>query len=124
MDDMLLLEKTPCFIWSAEGPAVAVDKTLNTSDLLPTVLNLLGIKSPYNYLGQDAFDDRYEGYALFPNGSWVSNGVAYNVTNDRTMVLKEGAVAAKQWVSQITKTLSQYVYINNLILQTDYYSLK
>ena len=124
VDDMLLLEKTPCFIWSAEGPAVAVDKTLNTSDLLPTVLNLLGIKSPYNYLGQDAFDDRYEGYALFPNGSWVCNGIAYNVTNDRTMVLKEGAVAAKQWVSQITKTLNQYVYINNLILQTDYYSHK
>ena len=45
-----------------------VTKTLNTSDLLPTVLNLMGIESPYSYIGQDAFDDRYQGYALFTNG--------------------------------------------------------
>lgn len=124
VDDMLLLEKTPCFIWSADGPAVKVVKTLNTSDLLPTVLNLMGIESPYSYLGQDAFDDRYEGYALFPNGSWVSNGVAYNVSNDRTMVLEDGAAATKELVARMSQTLSRYVYINNLILETDYYSQK
>ena len=44
-EDTLLLEKTPCFIWSANGPDMEVDKTLNTADFLPTVLNLLGVES-------------------------------------------------------------------------------
>ena len=44
--DALLLEKTPCFIWSADLQPMKVDKTLNTSDLLPTMLNLLGVDSP------------------------------------------------------------------------------
>ena len=41
--DELLLEKTPCFIWSADLTPMTVSKTLNTSDLLPTLFNLLGI---------------------------------------------------------------------------------
>ena len=64
VSDELLLEKTPCFVWAADCPDLDVSKTLNTSDLLPTVLNLLGIDAPYSYLGQDAFDPGYVGYAL------------------------------------------------------------
>ena len=44
--DALLLEKTPCFIWSADLQPMKVDKTLNTSDLLPTMLNLLAWTAP------------------------------------------------------------------------------
>jgi len=124
VDDLLLLEKTPCFIWSADGPALEVEKTLNTSDLLPTVLNLLGVDSPYHYLGQDAFDERYAGYALFPNGSWVSGGIAYNVKNDRVMILEESKAATDEFMAQMAQTLNRYVYINNLILETDYYAQK
>ena len=62
VDDLLLLEKTPFFIWSADGPNLEVTKTCNTSDILPTVLNLMGVESPYRYIGQDAFDPKYEGY--------------------------------------------------------------
>ena len=29
------------------------------------MLNLLGVDSPYDYIGRDAFDPTYEGYALF-----------------------------------------------------------
>ena len=124
VDDLLLLEKTPCFIWSADGPAMEVDKVLNTSDLLPTVLNLMGVDSPYSYLGQDAFDPNYIGYALFPNGSWVSQGVAYNATNQRTMLLEDSAQATPQLMEEMAALVAEYVRINNLILQTDYYAGK
>jgi len=60
VEETILLEKTPCFVWSADCTPMTVDKTLNTADFLPTMLNLLGIRSPYHYLGQDAFDPRYE----------------------------------------------------------------
>ena len=124
VDDTLLLEKTPCFIWSADGPDMEVDKTLNTSDLLPTVLNLLDIQSPYKYIGQDAFDHRYTGFALVPDGSWVCNGVAYSAASEEMHFLEEDATADPDWVADMSSYLNQYIKINNLILETNYYKHK
>lgn len=108
--DPLLLEKTPCFIWTADGPSVQVDKTLNTADLLPTMLNLMGIDPGVNYLGQDAFDPAYPGYAIFPDGTWITQGIvstSSTFTEDETA--KMDALAA------------QFIYVNNLLLTSDYY---
>ena len=124
VEDTLLLEKTPCFIWSAGGPAMDVEKTLNTADLLPTVLNLMGIQAPYNYIGQDAFDHRYEGYALFPDGSWVCDGVAYSAASEDIYLLRENAEAEPEWVAAMNEKVHEFVRINNLILETDYYNSK
>ena len=124
VDSELLLEKTPCFIWSADGPAMEVSKTLNTADLLPTVLNLMGIDSPYNYIGQDAFNDQYVGYALFPNGSWFCDGIAYSSADDTVTILEEGKTVTPEEMEQMARILGEFVYINNLILETDYYSTK
>lgn len=122
VDDALLVEKTPCFIWAADCPDLEVTKTLNTADLLPTVLNLMGVESEFQYLGQDAFDDSYVGYALFPNGSWVSQGIAYNVTGDRLMVLSEdGSQPSAEFCQHMSEIVMDFVRINNLILNTDYY---
>ncbi len=124
VEDNLLLEKTPCFIWSADGPDMEVEKTLNTSDLLPTVLNLLGVESPYQYIGQDAFDQRYTGFALFPDGSWVCNGVAYSSASEEVYVLKEGTAVNQEWIESMAAYVNDFVRINNLILETDYYKGK
>ena len=121
VDNELLLEKTPCFIWSADKPSLEVDKTLNTADLLPTVLNLLGTESPYSYIGHDAFDAAYPGYALFTDGSWVSNGAAYSAATDELLIMEEGREVTEEEVETMTRLLNSFVYINNLILETDYY---
>lgn len=120
----LELERTPCFIWSADGPDLDVDKTLNTSDLLPTVLNLLGIDSPYSYLGQDAFDPRYEGFALFPDGSWISNGVICNPDSDGEPVIlanEKNLDLTEDYLMEMTAKCREYIQISNLLLETDYY---
>lgn len=107
--DPLLLEKTPCFIWSAAGPAMEVDKTLNTADLLPTVMNMMGI-TDVRYLGQDAFDPSYQGYAIFPDGTWITGGVkstASTLTEEENR--KMDALAA------------EFIQISNLMLTSDYY---
>lgn len=117
------LEKTPCFIWSADGPAMEIGKTLNTSDLLPTVLNMMGIDSPYRYLGRDAFDDRYVGYALFPDGSWIVDGTLWRPEYGGNMqLLTEDAVPlTAEQMEQINAYLVEYGQISNLLLTTDYY---
>ena len=122
VDDALLLEKTPCFIWSADLQPMEVDKTLNTSDLLPTMLNLLGVDSPYDYIGRDAFDPTYEGCALFSDGSWISGDIAYDAGTKRVLSITGGeAEASSETLDAMAQKVQQFVRINNLILDTDYY---
>jgi len=118
------LPKASCFIWSANGPHLTVEKTLNTADLLPTVLNLMGVKSKFSYIGQDAFDPNYEGYALFPDGSWVSNGIAYSAESEQILIQQAGKVPDDQLLEAMAQKVNQFVYINNLILETNYYHQK
>lgn len=120
----LLLEKTPCFIWSADGPAMTVEKTLNTADLLPTVLNLLGIDSPYSYLGQDAFDPNYEGYALFPDGSWISEGVTCKTSTDGNVEIltnTQNKVLTQEYLDAMSEKVQEFIRISNLLLTSNYY---
>mgnify|MGYP002511321404 CR=1 FL=1 len=119
VEEELLLEKTPCFIWSANGPQVEVTKTLNTSDFLPTVLNLMGIDSPYNYLGQDAFDPNYKGYALFPDGSWICDGVAYQ--DGKILMNLQNRVVSDEEIAEMAQLSEEYRNISNLLLTADYY---
>lgn len=122
--EQLLLEKTPCFVWSSEGPTMTVEKTLNTSDFLPTVLNLLGYDSPYDYLGQDAFDPDYTGYALFPDGSWISRGVACLVDAGGEPAVIENTQdlqVTEDWIREMADISRDYIRISNLLLTSDYY---
>ena len=124
VEDMPLVEKVPFFIWSADGPAMEVNKTLNTADVLPTVLNLLGVESPYSYIGQDAFDPNYVGYALFSNGSWVCGDVAYNASKAKYLYLRDTAQEDPELNGRMAQIVGEFVRINNLILATDYYAGK
>ena len=119
VESTLLLEKTPCFVWSADGPQVEVTKALNTSDFLPTMLNLLGIDSPYNYLGQDAFDPDYKGYALFPDGSWICDGVAYQKGN--ILMNQQNRIVSDEEINEMARISKEYRNISNLLLTADYY---
>ena len=120
-EEDLLLEKTPCFIWSPGLEAMEVEKTLNTSDLLPTVLNLLDVKTEDDYIGRDAFDPDYEGFVPFSDGSWISGDVAYDAGEGEVLLLEEDAQVEETFLEEMSEEVSEFVYINNLILETDYY---
>ena len=120
-EEDLLLEKTPCFIWSEDLESMEVDKTLNTSDLLPTVLNLLDVETEDDYIGQDAFDESYEGFVPFADGSWISGDVAYDADTGEVLYLEEDIQVEEAFLEEMSEEVSEFVYINNLILETDYY---
>jgi phosphoglycerol transferase MdoB-like AlkP superfamily enzyme len=125
VEDALLLEKTPCFIWSADKPSRQVDKTLFTADLVPTMLNLLGIESPYNYLGQDAFDPNYEGCAYFPDGSWIADGVVA-FRNSSTagydiIANKNDIPITEEYMRKMQQKAESFIKANNAMLPCDYY---
>ena len=121
----LLLEKTPCFIWSSGLEPMDVDKLLNTSDLLPTVLNLLGIESSYEYIGQDAFAEGYAGFVPFSNGSWIVGDTAYDSGKKQYLSLSgtQQKITA-EFQKEMANTVQEFITINNLILESDYYQEK
>lgn len=118
--EKLLLEKTPCFIWGAGVPAVEVDKTLNTSDIVPTLLNLLGVHTDYRYIGNDAFDPNYVGYALFSEGSWVTGNRAYDAGTGEFLTIP-GAPETTISDEEMGRLNEAFVAVNNQILETDFY---
>ena len=122
VDNKLLLEKTPCFIWSAGLEPMEVDKVLNTSDVLPTVLNLLGIDSPYDYIGSDAFDERYDGFVPFSKGSWIYGNAAYDASTKKLISIdgSELEISPEQQ-RELAQRVQEFTRINNLILDVDYY---
>ncbi len=123
VDHELLLEKTPCFVWAANGPQMQVTKTLNTADFLPTVMNLLGIDPGCDYLGQDAFNESYSGYAIFPDGSWISQGVACKITGSKAQILQneQNMQDTDPLIKEMSKVASEFISISNLLLTSDYY---
>lgn len=99
-----------------------MDKILNTSDLLPTLLNLLGVDSPYHYIGHDAFDDTYNGFVPFSDGSWITGDLAYNAGTKSLMTLDGGkGTASKEFQEEMAQQVQRFTRINNLILDVDYY---
>lgn len=116
----LMVEKTPFFIWSADGPAVTVNKTLSTADIAPTLVNLFGLDTGCNYLGRDAFDPTYDGCAVFSDGSWIDGNVVWQ---DGAVVHEFFDGAAQQ--TDLTKRNEEaqaFIQTSNLILETDYYA--
>ena len=114
-----ILEKTPAFIWWPGCESVQIDKVCQTVDLAPTVMNLFGMEVPKNLMGSDILDDSYEGYAIFPYTTWVKDGT----------YVKYGEV---QWnesmtedeIQQMNAFVQRYYYINDAILEADYYANK
>lgn len=118
----ILLEKTPCFLWASGLEPMEMDKVLNTSDLLPTVLNLLGVDSPYDYIGRDAFEESYAGFVPFSNGSWISGDTAYDSGKKEYLSIsgdRQTVTAAFQ--EEMAEKVQKFIQVNNLILESDYY---
>ena len=115
-----LINKTPFFIWSKNGKKIDINKVTSQLNILPTTLNLFGIKyNPNHYIGTDALDDSYEGIVFFSDYSWydgnvyVSNG---EVTNGK-YISYDSLESKNYYVSSITKK-------NDLTLKFNYFKSK
>jgi len=55
-------------------------------------------------LGQDAFDPNYTGYAIFPDGTWITS-----------------ATLTEEEKQKMDATAAEFIQISNLLLTSDYY---
>ncbi len=112
-----LINKTPFFIWSNNTKKVNINKVTSQLNILPTVLNLLGIEhNPNNYIGNDALDPKYEGIVFFSDYSWYDGNVYVaggEVTNGKH-ISYEKLEEKNYYISSITKK-------NDLALKYNYF---
>lgn len=122
VDDEIWLEKTPCFIWSYGMEPMKVEKTLNTADLLPTVMNMLGMETEIPYMGSDAFDPNYRGFVPFSDGSWICKDAAYNASTEEMLYrTSDTQPVTEEFQTEMMEKVQEFTRINNLILETNYY---
>lgn len=112
-----LINRTPFFIWSYGGKQLITDKTNSQIDILPTVLNLLGIEYYEEfYIGHDILTDDYAGYAFFSDYSWY-DGALY--VEDGNVV--NGASYDKTYVDKQNKEINELIKKNDLTLKYDFF---
>lgn len=110
-----LLRQVPAFIYNPQLKGVSVTKVTQTSDLLPTVLNLFGLENHGCYLGYDVFDPSYDGFAYFEDLSWY-DGTTYYVPGQT-----ETSEAARGYTEQKNREVSEAVGINDIVIAGDYW---
>ena len=112
-----LINHTPFFIWSSNLKKEEVKKVTMGMNILPTVLNLLGID--YNekwYIGQDVFSKSYKPMVVFPDLSWY----------DGTYYVEDASVVNNKKISEILleekNNYAEYlVKKNDLVLKYNYF---
>ena len=112
-----ILERTPAFIWYEGCESMEVDKVCQTIDWVPTIANLFGMDVTPYVMGNDIFDEAYEGWAIFPNGTWLTNQV-YAVNG---IPRWNNGMAAEE-IAQMNQFVEMFYRANEAILASDYYA--
>ena len=94
-----------------------INKPCSTLDVLPTMLNLYGIKYDARLLmGQDIFSDR-DGIVIFNNRSFIIQNIYYNsVSND----FYKGNLN-EETLENVKENIYEMFHYSRLILENDYY---
>lgn len=113
-----LINYTPFFVWSNNMEQVVVDKVNSQIDILPTVLNLFGVKyREQYYIGNDIFDENYKGYVFFSDYSWY-DGEIYVENGEVT----NGKEVDSAYVEEMSVHINNLVQKNDSILIYNYFS--
>lgn len=113
VDDSGILEHVPFFIYHYGSEPMKIDKVTNSSDILPTVLNLVGKVPSKYYLGNDVFDPAYHGYVYFSDFTWYDGELYY-----------QGEESDDPYVQQMNYDVVQIKDINDKVLEYDYFKNK
>jgi phosphoglycerol transferase MdoB-like AlkP superfamily enzyme len=82
VDDKNMITRTPFFIYEKNTPPMKIDKAISQMDILPTLVNLLGLDNDgAHYVGNDIFSPN-GGYAIFADYSWYDGQTYWNALGD------------------------------------------
>lgn len=112
------LNETPFVIWYPSIEAQVVEKVCTDIDLMPTLFNLYGVDyDKSTVLGNDIFDDRYDGFSFDTAWNIKSNGFEYDSRKGEFTRLNVDESEAYDLLNRYMN----YQEISNLIFMNDYF---
>lgn len=117
--DKFELYRNNLIIYNSNVKHAQINKVCNTIDVLPTTLNLFGIKYDSRLMvGKDILSNS-DGLVIFADYSWISDkGRWDSITNTFT-----GEDVSDDYISNITSSVSNKYVVSKNILIYDYYKL-
>lgn len=113
---------TPLLIWnSSMQEPIKVETPCSSLDVLPTVLNLFGIKYDSRLLmGNDILSENSEQIVIFSDRSFITEKGRYNSVNNK-FTPNEGIEVEEDYVEKINQKIYQKFKISAMVLDNDYY---
>ena len=118
-DSLIEANSNNLIIYNSRMKTVKVDKVGMSIDVLPTVLNLFGVKYDSRIImGKDILSTS-EGIAIFKDKSWVTNKGTYYASTGRFVAKSEDI--PEGYVDKINAIVSNRVAISHMIVDNNYY---
>ena len=110
-------------IWSAsmEKPVVT-DKLCASVDVLPTVLNLLGIEYDSRLLAGNDIMSESEQLVIFSDHSFMTDKIRYNTKNGEITYLVEEKQIDEKYINEQIEKVENLLYISDEIINTDFFT--
>lgn len=116
-DNTYLLQNVPFIIWNKDLKHKVIDTIMDTADILPTLLNMLGITyNPNYYIGTDVFSNYHEKFVYFSSDTFYDGVTLYDGTKVDT--------EKENYVNKIISKIKLKRDLNNKIIISDYFNEK
>lgn len=115
-----LNKKTPLIIWTKNSKLRSilngkVDYVMGMYDVLPTIGNMLGIKSDYA-LGHDIFNIKSDNFVVFPSGNFLTDKIYYNNSTEKYKILKEKIELSSNYIDKLKEKTENILEVSNAIV--------
>lgn len=119
--------KNSLIMWSASmEEAVEVDKVCCQVDILPTLLNLLGVEYDSRLFAGTDILSTSEGLVVFSSNSWISDKGMYNRFTEKFTPSANCDLTGEKletYVSKMKTTVSCKLAMTSTIIENDFYKL-
>lgn len=122
-EDAFELHRSCLGIWNVGmKETVYIDKLCASVDVLPTVLNLLGIQFDSRLLaGRDILSDA-EPLVIFADHSFMNDKIKYNTGTGEVTYLSGEQYTGEEYLEKMIEEVENRLYISDLMIDTDYFS--
>ncbi len=121
-NDPFELHRNSFGIWSAsmEKPIV-INKLCASVDILPTLLNLLGVKYDSRLLAGNDILSNSEELVIFANQSFMTDKVIYNAATGEASYTVPPSTITDGYLESMIDEVENRLYISNLMIDNDYF---
>ena len=116
------VDRTPFIIYNSKVSPTKIEKYTSFINILPTIANLFDLDyDPRLYGGHDLFDENYENYVVFADGSWRSDIAYYDATSGKISYFTDETYDANE-IKRINNNIKNEMSMNNLAIKRDYFN--